>query len=377
MKKVHLTKVTQKNKEFFVMVLDPRIMIELLERVKPGTSQEAQRPWVVPKVKEISRYVAGKIKISDDYKAMGLIPNAPILSITKKLKIEKETVSFLEKGSTVKRDNYFIMIPEEFEYEKYLDSFVTIDGQHRIRGFDKEYRDPLFENSIEYEMVFCIFEELTKNERRELFWVTNAKQDKVTSNLLRLIKNYLGLLGTSELVFDVCNLLNDEDISPLKGRIMIGSEKVTKGYKEAQLSKVLEKSQVFSTLNSLTKGDSELICKVYSSYLKSWENVYKVSFESPDNTPLTKISGIRYITFIMPSVIRILQSKKLQFTTKSFQEIIKHLDEVVGTNVFEDDNVSLAFRGEGATVKMAKDHGTSLEAYHSTLGSDYNPLEGI
>ena len=377
MKKVNLTKVTQKNKSFFVLVLDPRIMVELLEKVKAGTSQEAQRPWVVSKVKEISRYVSGNINISDDYKAMGLIPNAPILSITRKLKIEREIITVKEDGRAIEKENYFIMIPEESEYEDYLGSFVTIDGQHRIRGFDKEYRDPNFKNSTKYDMVFCVFEELTENERRELFWVTNAKQDKVTSNLLRLIKNHLGLLGTSELVFNVCTLLNNEEFSPLKGRIMIGSEKITKGYKESQLSKILEKSHVFSILDTITKSDSGLICKVYSSYLKSWENVHKVSFEFPNNNTLTKISGIRYITFIMPSVIRILQSKKLQFSTENFEEVIKHLNEAVGTKVFEDDKIGLAFRGEGATVKMAKDHGASLEALHSTLGNDYNPLEGI
>lgn len=377
MKKVNLTKVSQKNKDFYVMVLDPRIVVELIEKVDSGTSQDAQRPWVVSKVKEISRYVAGKIKISDDYKAMGIIPNAPILSVARKLKIEKEVISVIEQGETKEKDNYFIMIPEEHEYGEYLNSFITIDGQHRIRGFDKEYRDPLFDNHTKYEMVFCIFNDLTKNERRELFWVTNAKQDKVTSNLLRLIKHHLGLLGTSELVFDVCNRLNDESFSPLKGRIMIGSNKISKGYKEAQLSKILEKSQVFNTLNTIAEGNLDVICKVYSNYLMSWESVYSVSFESPDNTPITKISGIRYITFLMPSVIRILQSKKKPLIKENFQEVIRYLDEVVGANVFEDNNISLAFRGEGATVKMAKDHGTSLEIYHSNLGNDYDPLEGV
>ena len=377
MKKVNLIKVTQKNKSFFVMVLDPRVMVELLGDVKAGTSQEAQRPWVISKVKEISKYVSGDINISDEYKAMGLIPNAPILSITRKLKIEKETITVTEEGKVIEKDNYFIMIPEESEYEKYVGAFITIDGQHRIRGFDKEYRDPDFKNSTKYDMVFCIFEELTENERRELFWVTNAKQDKVTSNLLRLIKNHLGLLGTSELVFDVCTLLNNEEVSPLKGRIMIGSEKITKGYKESQLSKILEKSHVFSILNTITENNPQLICKVYSYYLKSWENVYKVSFESPGNATLTKISGIRYITYIMPSVIRILQLKQLPFTTENFAEVIMHLNEAVKINVFEDDKVSLAFRGEGATVKLAKDNGTSLEAFHSKNVSNYDPLAGI
>ena len=81
MKRYNLVKVTQKDKEFYVLVADPRVIVKLLMNYKSGEEQETQRPWEEKRVREIAKYVSGKFKDDDNKKAIGLIPNAPILNM--------------------------------------------------------------------------------------------------------------------------------------------------------------------------------------------------------------------------------------------------------------------------------------------------------
>ena len=108
--------------------------------------------------------------------------------------------------------------------------------------------------------------------------VTNEKQTKIESNLLRLMRKALNLLGANEVIFDLVCRMNTEEISPLKGRIVVGSGKIRKGYKELQLSKILEDSSVFQRLEAENFDSLDSKCKLLSTYLYAWEHVYGVSF---------------------------------------------------------------------------------------------------
>jgi hypothetical protein len=149
MRKVILTKVIQTEAEFFVMVEDPRVIAKIRKKFTAGESQDVQRPWKESKVKEISRYVAGKMPL-DGLKALGIIPNSPILNIKKPLEIVSESIEIIDSASgtpqTIKQ--YFIMLPDkEEEYEKYEKCIEIIDGQHRIIAFDDKYIDTSFDQS--------------------------------------------------------------------------------------------------------------------------------------------------------------------------------------------------------------------------------------
>ena len=379
MKKVYLTKINQKDKQFYAMVEDPRLIVELLPDIKEGQSQEAQRPWSLKKVKEISNYVAGKVKISEGYHALGIIPNNPILAIKRPLEIKKEIVRIQNSGTTVEEFRYFLLLPEtEAERKHYSGAVDAMDGQHRLLSFNKEYRDPLLNDSMKYEMVFSVFENLSINERKEVFMITNEKQDKVSTNLIRLLKKALGLLGSEEKSFNIINSINKESYSVLCNRIMFGSDKISKGYKENQLSKIIDKSGTLDTLEKYGGNNTEVMTRMVSNYLKSWQEIYNVSYQNPDKDILTKISGLRYILYLFPEIVELVVKQRKNATQDNFTEIILKLPLATKVdNVFEDSVNSLAFRGDGATVKLAKEHSKDLITYLLSENSQFDPTVGI
>lgn len=365
LKKYQLELVTQKDHTFYAFVADPREIVKLIKQYDAGEEQEAQRPWSIDRVQDISRYVAGRFKDDDNVKASGLIPNAPILNIVDKLEITKND------------DVYYINMPENTdEFISYCESIEVIDGQHRIRAFMEEYLDETMSDDVDYKMIFSVFDRLSKTEKKELFMITNEKQKSVPGNLLRMFKRELNLLKGDEYVYDLVVLLNSEDFSPLKGRIMLGAKKLKKGYQESQLSKILNKSESFSQLKLHTKEDYNKMAKLISNYLKAWELEYDVRFSSPGADTITKISGLRYIFFLMPAVLEVLSQKKEPAKTESIRKVIKAVPVAANIeNPFIDD--ALAFRGEGATVKLAKDHAQKLKHYENNNQGVFDLSEGI
>ena len=369
MKKIRLTKIAQKNKEFYCFVADPRLIVEMIPQYKENEVQELQRPWIKSKVKEIAQYVDGRVKISDDYKATGMIPNAPILNI------KDNRICIFEEGG-----EKYIEIPDhDDEFEKYRNSLDVIDGQHRIRAFGKEYREPTFLDETPYEMVFSVFDQASTNDKREVFMITNEKQKKVETNLLRSIRKDLHLLGPDEEIYDFVGLLNSEDFSPLKGRIAIGAETIKKGFKESQVSAILNKSGIFQKLNILSGGNQDVMAKALSNYIRAWEYEYKVSYQDPQKDTLTKISGFRYIAWLFSTIYDVLDDAGGHATVEEFREMIQNLRSAVEGDYQTGDifTENLAFRGEGATVKLAQEHALRFKDFTKKKGSKHSALDGI
>ena len=368
MKKYILTPVTQKNHTFYSMGADPREIVTAVKRAEAEEAQENQRPWSKKKVLEIVEYVMGRLTLDKQkFSVNGLIPNAPIINLIGKFEI-------LYDG-----DSPYILFPEtEEEQAAYQDCLEVIDGQHRLLAFAPDLRDPLFSDDTPYEMIFSVFYKLTESEKKELFMVTNEKQTKIESNLLRLMRKALNLLGANEVIFDLVCRMNTEEISPLKGRIVVGSGKIRKGYKELQLSKILEDSSVFQRLEAENFDSLDSKCKLLSTYLYAWEHVYGVSFQAPTDATLTKISGIRYIMYLLPTILEILKNNNTAPTEKAFKELIQKLPLATGvSDVFTDPSTVLAFRGGGATVKLAKEHSTLLMKHATATKPNFDLSEGF
>lgn len=370
MKRYNLTRVRQKGKDFYVLVADPRTIVNLLINYEAGQEQDTQRPWDDKRVREISRYVSGKFKDDENKKAIGLIPNAPILNVKEKITLQEDT------------DGAFILLPEsEAELKKYVGTIEAIDGQHRIRAFMKDFVDPDFAPSTTYEMVFSVFFRLSRNEKKEIFMITNEKQVKVPGNLLRMYKRELDLLKGDEVVYDLVCLLNSEDYSPLKNRVMIGSKKIKKGYQESQISKILNKSDSYRQLDALVRdaqNKHNTMSKIISNYLIAWEQVYGVSYQDPGKDTLTKISGLRYILFLLPVMLDILGQRQKPASTAEFKAIIEMLPDAVEVeDVFTDPTTAPAFKGEGATITLVKCHIPKLKAYEQTHKNNFDISEGI
>ncbi len=369
MEKIYLTSVRQKNFTFHTLVADPRKIVTLMKRIEADEVQESQRPWSKKKVQEIVEYIMGQLSLDKQkYNVNGLIPNAPIINLIGKFEILHD-----------ENDMPYILFPEtEEEAKEFAGCIEVIDGQHRVLAFAPDLRDPLFSDDTPYEMIFSVFCKLTEDEKKELFMVTNEKQTKIGDDLLRLMRKALCLLGQNEKYFDLVCKMNTEEISPLKNRIMIGADKVKKGYKEKQLSNILEQTSVYDRLETEGFTSNNSKCKLLSLYLRAWENVYQVSFQTPSDSTLTKISGIRYIMYLLPTFFEILKGSTTHPDEKSLKEIIQKLPLATGIpNVFTDPSASLAFRGGGATVKMGKEHSTLLMKYAYATMPKFNLAEGF
>ena len=367
MKRYNLAKVQQNGKEFYMLVADPRTIVKLLVNYKSGEEQDTQRPWEEKRVREIARYVSGKFKDDENKQATGLIPNAPILNVKGKIKLEEDA------------QGPFIMLPETAsELATFEGTIEAIDGQHRIRAFMEEYIDVDFAPNTVYDMIFSVFFQLSKKDKKEIFMITNEKQVKVPGNLLRMYKRELDLLKGDEVVYDLVCLLNSEDYSPIKNRVMIGSKKIKKGYQESQISKILNKSETYRQLEALVEDDHNKMARIISNYLTAWEQVYGVSYQDPGKETLTKISGLRYVFFLFPAMLDILLQRQKAASIAEFKKIIEMLPDAVEVeDVFTDPSTSHAYKGEGATITLAKHHITKLKAYEQKHKSSFNIAEGI
>ncbi len=365
MKKIKVNTIRQKGKEFYNLIGDPRNIIKLVDVPEPKTGQKAQRPWLEKKVVEISEYVAGRANISEDkeqeVKAKGIIPNSPILNIKSPMKL------------VVDGGDKYILFPEtKQEFDKYHGCIEIIDGQHRLIAFMDKYRNIDLMDDEVYEMSFNLFIDLTINEIRELFMITNDKQEKMEQNVLREMKKSLNLLSSKQdKLYDLVISLNEESISPLKEKIIVGGNKVPNGFKLTQVSKILDKSKTFELLS---KQEESVQIQIISNYLKAWQNVYTEAVNDNKHT-LSKIAGFRYMIYMFPYIREVLKELRKPMSIESVQEVIKKLSDLThGEDMFDDDKIKLAFRGESATIALAKNNGNLLKEECIKENDIFDPL---
>ena len=164
----------------------------------------------------------------------------------------------------------------------------------------------------------------------------------------------------------------------MKNRIEIGSKKIKKGYQESQISKILNKSDSYKQLEALVDEDHDKMAKIIANYLTAWEQVYAVSYQDPGKETLTKISGLRYAFFLFPTMLDILSGREKPANIAEFKKIIQMLpDAVEVSDVFTDAATAHAYKGEGATITLAKVHCTKLKAYEQKQKNNFNIAEGI
>jgi DGQHR domain-containing protein len=352
--RIPVLKVNQKDIEFYLLSYDPRKIIRLVNIPDKSTMQESQRPWKESRVKEISKYIAGKLNISDEdvkqRKAKGLIPNCPILSIYPPLRI-------ISDG----KNTYIEMPDTENEILDCKNKCEIIDGQHRLISFNDEYIDPDFKNSENYSMGFVIFDNLTLNEKREIFMISNEKQEKVEKNVLNQFKKWLGLLSEDdEKIYNLICQLNNQRISPLINRFNIGGEKFNSRLSQVEATKILKKSNLYNLLNE-NKLQEDQQLKVLCNYFRAWSLVYSDEFNNFKHI-LGKISGFRFICCLFPYIWDILKEEKKTFIEENVTDILKVLKEKTeNDNLFQDKKLSLAFRSESATIRCSKDYGNYLK----------------
>lgn len=362
MKKVMLLEVRQHGKRFFIGKYDPRLLVQMADpSIDNEGTQQAQRPLERKRLREIARYVGQKDK--------GFLPASVMLGTSKNSPI------------TVQKDSgdwYYAMFPETpEELRRYACSIDIIDGQHRLFAFAPKYLSEKMKNSIRYEIPFSLFTAPTLKLRRELFTVTNEKQKAVNSNLLMYLRKKLGMLDVDdEKRYRLVSELNKNPLSPLRGRIIMSAEKITKGYKANQLMRIIDKSKLDRvSINGVPCSEKEQVVAI-CTYLKAWEEHQHLEYANPGKETMTKISGLRYVLFLLPTFIEYSVSSQNRFTKEFVLSVIRNLKDSKGLTEEQTlfDN-ALDFRGEGATVKRATDDAQRLKEYLTSRDTGgFNPF---
>ena len=370
MKKIYLTKTQQHGVVSYTGSIDPRVLVRMVDQsIEIGQVQEAQRPLEKKHIQEIAAHVGEN---------QGLLPTS-VIACTKdshKLTIETEQ-------SITGEELFYMMVPEtEQELNAYENTLEISDGQHRVFAFSDTYRSPELKDSDVYEVPVSFFITPQLITRQNLFYTTNAKQKAVPPNLILWLKDKLKLLSKPEEKYlPLVRLLNSENESPLKGRIIMSAESIKRGFKAKELVKIFDKAKLDETGMRINQNISDSqMTTILSTYLTGWEYYYQLDFQHPGKDTMTKISGLRYIILLFPVFTDIAVTSQKKFDRNYVIDRIKDLedaklvDSINGESLFTVD--SLAFRGEGATVKRAEDDGSLLRSYvanKQTAG--FNPFE--
>lgn len=373
MKKIYLEEVHQHDKVFYSGKIDPRILIHLADDIKVGEIQDAQRPLEKKHLQEIAEYVGGEDK--------GVLPGSVMLSTKfnssgQIIRVHREKITIIsEDGTTESQIRNYIFVPTTpSEIEQYKGVINIIDGQHRVFSFRDDVCSPDLKDTTVYEITFSLFETPKKRDRQMLFMVTNEKQKSVNPNLLLWLRLQLDLLSDKEeTYYPIVSDLNNENCSPLKGRIIMNAEKISKGYKAKELIKILDKTFPESMLIGQVAANAQQKFDALCRYLQGWENFYGLSFQHPQKDTMTKISGLRYILWLFPLFWEISISERKPLNDDFIGKVISDLQSSTAqTNLFSD---SILFRSEGGTAKAVKSHTALYKVWKAEKSSQsFNPL---
>ncbi len=371
MKKIYLTEIHQHKTTFLAAKIDPRELVKLADDIEVGETQDAQRPLDKKRLEEIAAYIAEN----------GEIPSSVIISTKKNEQnccltcaLQHVTVRF-EDGTEEKQELRYMLFPETpEEFARYKGTIDIIDGQHRLFSFRDGFRSPDLKDDEPFEILISIYELPVLKKRQMLFKTTNEKQKAVSPNLLLWLRRRLDLLTEPEKeYYPIVESLNYENCSPLQGRIIMSAERIRKGYRSEQLIRILKKSfPEVMILNSAPADDMQkfqIVCK----YLHGWEQHYQVSFQTPGKETMTKISGIRYILWLMPTFWKMAKKQKIKWDDAFISRTISEFEQATQQdNLFQN---SMIFRSEGATKQAVDEHIARFELWKAGHGDEeFNPM---
>ena len=314
MKKIYLLEVTQHNMKRYIGCTAAKDLVRIASKVELQSVQDAQRPINPKRLEEISTFVSNDGTLSTS-----------IVIGTKTDMIQVHHVDSLGIPNL-----FYMDFPEtDDEYKEYENAFDIMDGQHRLFSFLPEYKK-ILDNEI-FEITFEMYIKPTMREKRIIFKNTNEKQEKVASNLLMWFREKLNMLtGKEQTYHSVVSLLNSEIKSPLKGRIIMGAEKVTGGFKAQQIITILDKVDVKNISGNPLDDDKML--SLLSEYLCGWENAVgtKIMDRDKEFGPFSKISGLRFMILMLPAFYEQAVQDRKQFDKAYIAEKITILFSAEG-----------------------------------------------
>lgn len=365
MKKVYLQQVNQNGMKYYSGVLPARELVRLATTKELNTPQNAQRPIESKRLELISAFVLSG----------GTLSTSIVIGTCK---TDKLTVHPVEDKDIP--NLYYMMFPEtEEEFELYKNTFDIMDGQHRLFSFLPQYLK--ISDNVKFDLSFEMYVTPTLRERQLIFKNTNEEQKSVASNLLLWFRQQLGMLSEKEKLYHpVVELLNSEVCSPLKGRIIMGAEKITGGFKAEQIISILDKSDIKNI--SGTEIDDAKTLTLISEYLCGWEDAVGVKISDRDKKygPFSKIAGFRFMILMLPTffdkALNGRQSFNRRYVTQTINELFASY-AMQAKDLFDKDSDYIKslggnpFAGETPITLLAKDWSVKLKAHSS---DSFDPL---
>lgn len=365
MKKVYLQEVRQNNHVFYSGVLPGKDLVRLATTKEFNTPQDAQRPIDLKRVEEISLFIQNGGTISTSIVIGTCDKNKLIVHPT-----ENPNIPGL----------FYMEFPEtEEEFNLYKNTFDIMDGQHRLFSFLPEIIK--ISDLTDFDISFEMYVTPTLRERQLIFKNTNEKQKSVASNLLLWFRQQLGMLSEKEKVYHpVVELLNNEACSPLKGRIIMGSEKITGGLKAEQIIAILNKAEI-KYISGKELDDAKALTLI-SEYLSGWEDAVGSKIIDRDKTygPLSKIAGFRFMILMLPAFYDKARIDRSSFTKDYVCKTIRELFAAYGMeagDIFNQNSEYIKelgtnpFSGETPITKLATDWSNKLKNHSS---DSFDPL---
>lgn len=365
MKDVYLLEVKQHNMTRYVGTTEARDLVLLATTVELQAVQDAQRPINPKRLDAIADFVS----------ADGTLSTSIVIG-TKDDRIKVQPADIAGVPNLFK-----MSFPEtEAEFNKFKDAFDIMDGQHRLFSFLKDYCK-LADNSV-FEITFEMYIKPTLREKRLIFKNTNEKQEKVASNLLMWFREQLNMLNEKERTYHpVVTLLNSENCSPLKNRIIMGAEKIIGGLKAEQIITILDKADIRNVASRALTDDKMLT--LISEYLSGWENAIgsKIVDRDKDLGAFSKIAGVRFMIIMLPTFYEQAINDRTPFNQAYVTDKINKLFASYGmvprdlfdkeSDYYRSFGKNNPFAGETSITILAKDWSNRLKA----LSSDsFDPL---
>lgn len=191
----------------------------------------------------------------------------------------------------------------------------------------------------------------------------------------------LGMLSGKEQTYHpVVNLLSSESCSPLKGRIIMGAEKITGGFKAQQVITILDKVDIISIAGGKLTDDKML--QLISSYLNGWEDAVgaKIIDRDKDISPFSKIAGLRFMILMLPAFYDQAVNEKEKLSHEYVSRKLKALfgnEGMEPRDLFDKNSDYIKnlgnnpFAGETSTTILAKDWIAKLK---NSVSDAFDPL---
>jgi DGQHR domain-containing protein len=255
--------------------------------------EEIQRILNVSRCKDIGEYVQ---------KPDSVLPNSIVVNLTNDVRIE----------STAREDRVTVVFPSEQGRYAYL-----LDGQHRVGGFEHS-------GGVEFDLPVVALHSAADQIAGKVFADINSKQEKVSDvHLLDLYYQLKALPQDDAAVMDIVSLLNDDEDSPLEGRVKTMPGQKGFWIKNTFLKMILQ--PYIGRGGILSQKTSAQQAIVFKAYFNAVKQLFPEAWGSKKHV-LTKAMGLEIMMSVFKDVVMLCHAHEGgQLTVDTFKRQLKPL----------------------------------------------------